>query len=150
MSTVEPSDSQPPSVPSNQGGIPRWASPLVVLAGTLLVHVALPWAISLLTPHYGWVDGHPGGWNWSGLLLVAAGLAMIAWGASLHIGAAAGARVFARPPSHLLVDGPYRYSRNPMYLCELAMWLGCAIFYGSGAVLIGFALWWTETVGFSA
>jgi hypothetical protein len=29
-----------------------------------------------------------------------------------------------------------------MYLCELALWRGWAIFYGSGALLIGFALWW--------
>jgi protein-S-isoprenylcysteine O-methyltransferase Ste14 len=146
MSTGDPPDSQPssqpPSLPSNQGGIPRWAAPLVVVAGTLVVHLALPWAIALLTPRYGWAQGHPGGWSWSGLLLVAAGLAMIAWGASLHIGAAKGSRVFARTPPHLLVTGPYRYSRNPMYSCELAMWLGWAIFYGSGAVLIAFALWW--------
>jgi protein-S-isoprenylcysteine O-methyltransferase Ste14 len=142
MSTVEPPDSRPSSWPSNQGGVPRWAAPLVVLAGTLVVHVALPWAISLLTPRYGWVDGHPGGWNWSGLLLVAAGQAMIAWGASLHIVTAAGSRVFARTPPSLLVNGPYRYSRNPMYLLELAMWLGWAIFYGSSAVLLAFALWW--------
>jgi protein-S-isoprenylcysteine O-methyltransferase Ste14 len=138
MSTSEAPDSQP----SKKGGIPRWAAPIVVIGGTLAVHVALPWAISLIMPRYGWVEGHPGWWNWIGLLPVAAGLVMIAWGASLHIVTATGPRVFERTPRYMLVKGPYRFSRNPMYLLELAMWLGWAIFYGSIAVLIAFALWW--------
>jgi protein-S-isoprenylcysteine O-methyltransferase Ste14 len=91
---------------------------------------------------HGWVEGRPGVWNVSGLLPVAAGLAMIAWVANLHHVTATGPRVFERTPPYLLVKGPYRFSRNPMYLLELAMWLGWAIFYGSGAVLIACVLWW--------
>src|SRR5450631_2423932 len=49
-------------------------------------------------------------------------------------------------PSYLLTAGPYRYSCNPIYLAELAIWLGWMVFYGSfviagvftvGALLIG-------------
>ena len=47
-----------------------------------------------------------------------------------------------RTPKYLLVQGPYRFSRNPMYLGELVLWLGWALFYGSVAILIGFLLMW--------
>jgi steroid 5-alpha reductase family enzyme len=43
-------------------------------------------------------------------------------------------------PFYLLTQGPYRYTRNPMYLGGLAIWLGWAAFYGSGAVFVGFVL----------
>jgi protein-S-isoprenylcysteine O-methyltransferase Ste14 len=42
----------------------------------------------------------------------------------------------------MLVKGPYRFSRNPMYVLELAMWAGWSIFYGSIAVFVTFILWW--------
>jgi protein-S-isoprenylcysteine O-methyltransferase Ste14 len=34
--------------------------------------------------------------------------------------------------------GPYRLTRNPMYVAELGLWLGWAILFGSLPVLIGF------------
>jgi protein-S-isoprenylcysteine O-methyltransferase Ste14 len=122
--------------------IPRWSAPLLLIGGTLAVHVALPWAISLVAPRYGWAKGRPGLWNLIGLIPVAAGLGMIGWGGSLHFGAATGGWELQRTPRYMLVKGPYRFSRNPMYSFELAMWLGWVIFYGSIAVLIAFVMWW--------
>src|SRR5262249_43119654 len=43
-------------------------------------------------------------------------------------------------PALLMTDGPYAVSRHPMYVGELALWLGWAILYGSIPVLIGFAV----------
>ena len=43
-------------------------------------------------------------------------------------------------PTFLLTRGPYAYSRNPMYVSELTLWLGWAVFYGSVGVLIGFVI----------
>ena len=37
-------------------------------------------------------------------------------------------------PEQLLASGPYRFSRNPMYLGEAAMWLGWSLYYGSPVV----------------
>jgi protein-S-isoprenylcysteine O-methyltransferase Ste14 len=45
-------------------------------------------------------------------------------------------------PKYLLRRGPYTFTRNPMYLAELALWLGWALFYGSIAVFIGFLVVW--------
>src|SRR5260370_37516058 len=42
-------------------------------------------------------------------------------------------------PALLLTGGPYAFSRNPMYVGEVALWLGLAVLYGSPAVLAGFA-----------
>ena len=137
MITSEAPDRQP----VKPARIPRWTTPILVIGGTLAIHVALPWAIARPMPRYGWEAGRPGWWNWIGLLPVAAGLSMIAWGASLHFVAARGGWELARTPRYMLVKGPYRFSRNPMYLLELAMWLGWAVFYGSLAVLIAFILW---------
>jgi len=43
------------------------------------------------------------------------------------------------PPRKLVVRGPYKYVRNPMYLGAAAALLGAAIYYGSWA-LAGYAL----------
>src|SRR6266540_1388504 len=134
--------SPPASQLSKRAHIPRWLSPILVTVLGLGVHVALPWALSLITPHYGWADGRPGVWNVTGLIPIALGLAMIVWGLSLHFVRATGVLEWEGTPRHLLLTGPYRLSRNPMYLLELVMWLGWAIFYGSIAVLIGLILWW--------
>jgi protein-S-isoprenylcysteine O-methyltransferase Ste14 len=45
-------------------------------------------------------------------------------------------------PTYLLRSGPYAFTRNPMYVAELALWFGWALFYGSVAVLIGFLVLW--------
>ena len=43
-------------------------------------------------------------------------------------------------PAILMTGGPYAVSRHPMYVGELALWLGWTILYGSIPVLIGFAV----------
>lgn len=53
----------PDRKPAHKVGIPRWAAPGVVIGGTFAVHVALPWAISLLMARHGWVEGCPSVWN---------------------------------------------------------------------------------------
>ena len=40
-------------------------------------------------------------------------------------------------PPFLMTTGPYAYTRNPMYVAELALWLGWAILFGSLVVLLG-------------
>jgi protein-S-isoprenylcysteine O-methyltransferase Ste14 len=46
-----------------------------------------------------------------------------------------------------MMHGPYKFTRNPMYVAELGLWLGWAIFFGSVLVLVGFlALWSVVTL----
>jgi hypothetical protein len=46
----------------------------------------------------------------------------------------------ALTPDYLLQSGPYHYSRNPMYVAELAMWAGWSLVFGNLAVAGGTAL----------
>jgi protein-S-isoprenylcysteine O-methyltransferase Ste14 len=127
--------------------IPRWAAltlaPLVWLVAIPFAHVVAPWAISRLGPRYGWEHGSPGYWNSIGLLSVGAGAVVLVW--LMILGFAQAAQVPERvqldwSPKIFFKRGPYEFSRHPMYLAELALWLGWAIFYGSLSVLAGFAV----------
>jgi protein-S-isoprenylcysteine O-methyltransferase Ste14 len=45
------------------------------------------------------------------------------------------------PPRQLVVRGPYRYVRNPMYLSVTTIVLGEVLMTGSGGLLLYWALW---------
>ena len=46
-------------------------------------------------------------------------------------------------PLLVAMRGPYQFTRNPMYVAELGLWLGSAIFFGSPGVLIGLLVLWS-------
>lgn len=117
-------------------------SPWLGFPLALLVWCAVPWAISLLTPRYGWGAGRSGIWNWLGLIPVIAGLGGFLWTLSLHFFQNPQGVEWNITQSFLLMSGPYTFSRNPMYLFELVLIFGWTIFYGSIAVFIAFLVWW--------
>lgn len=45
------------------------------------------------------------------------------------------------PPKVLVVRGPYRWTRNPMYVAVLSLLSGEALFFGSGTLLVYAAAW---------
>ena len=83
-------------------------------------------------------------------------LPMLAWGylqyrlvGDLRQRRHAGSRGFERPPDKLLTEGPYRFSRNPMYLGHLIFMLGLALSTGSRlawAILLANAPWFQSRV----
>jgi protein-S-isoprenylcysteine O-methyltransferase Ste14 len=123
--------------PSRARFLPLWlAYPLA-----LIVWGVVPWAISLLTPHYGWTAGHPGPWNLFGLIPVLVGSTGLIWGLALHSAKSPEGIEWELDKSYLLIRGPYAFSRHPMYLSELTLLLGWVIFFGSIALLIAFVVW---------
>jgi len=114
--------------------------PLVAAMWTVAgpsVHIGLPWALSLLSSRHGWTESCPGAGNVLGLVPVVGGLACVAWCLALHFVRAPRGWTLEATPHYLVDVGPYRFSRNPMYVAALAIWFGWALFYGSVAVLVG-------------
>jgi protein-S-isoprenylcysteine O-methyltransferase Ste14 len=123
--------------------LPRWAIPFVWAVLVLAILVALLWAVARLGPHYGWSQAIPTTWNLLGLVAVAIGLALYIWCLVFHFKSYRAPVRMSFSPPHLVVGGPYKYSRNPMYVSGLSAWLGWTVFYGSPAVLVGLALLWS-------
>ena len=142
MGNAESPEPRPP----RPAGIPRWLalalSPVVWVA-LPAVHAGIPWALSHLGPRYGWADGGPSGWNLLGYVPVAVGAVLLVW--IMVFGLSQYRNLPERvpidwSPALLMTGGPYAFSRHPMYIGELALWLGLAVLYGSPAVLAGFAV----------
>jgi protein-S-isoprenylcysteine O-methyltransferase Ste14 len=121
----------------------RWAIPIVWTIIVLLIMIILPWIISLLGTRFGWYQGVPVVWNFAGLVAVVMGLAIYGWCLVFHFKSYREAVRIGFTPPHLVVTGPYRYSRNPMYVAGLFVWIGWTIFYGNLAVFIGLVLLWS-------
>ncbi len=96
-------------------------------------HVAVPLALARRGPRCGWVDGRPRRLHRLGLVSVGLGAAGLAW-CYLTRYAPGEAVPVSLVPERLLTAGPYRRSRNPIYLSEQAMWLGWSWFFGSPVV----------------
>jgi protein-S-isoprenylcysteine O-methyltransferase Ste14 len=108
-----------------------------------IVWVVLPWTLSLLMRRYGWTAGRPGLWNDFGLIPVVVGLTGSLWTLHLHFAQSHDRLDWELDKNYLLTRGAYSFSRNPMYLFELILIFGWAIFYGSIPVLIAFLFWWS-------
>jgi protein-S-isoprenylcysteine O-methyltransferase Ste14 len=125
---------------------PLLAATLVTLVYAT-VDIAAPLALSTLTRRAGWDDG-PSVRNLLGIPLLAAGVGTIVWSAASHATEwwARDWRVLKLDPDHLLTpeylvtDGPYRHSRNPLYVGDILTWAGWAILLGSLAVALGLAV----------
>jgi protein-S-isoprenylcysteine O-methyltransferase Ste14 len=123
--------------------VPLWLGIASHLIGFPAVHGLLPWALSLLGARHGWVSGLPGAWNFVGLVPVVAGFYVEYLCMREHFAAAPSGWQLERTrhyptPSYLLTNGSYRYSCNPIYVAEAAIWLGWMAFYGS-LILVGMA-----------
>ena len=122
--------------------LPRPVIPFVWAVIVLVIQILLPWAIAKLGPRFGWSQRVPMWWNFSGLIVVATGLVLYAWCLVFHYRSyRTSVRVGFSPP-HLVIAGPYRVSRNPMYVSGLFVWFGWTIFYGSLAVFAALLLLW--------
>jgi len=140
MSTSDSSDARP----SNSLKVSRSRALMLGLfawvVGVPVAHGVVPWAVSLLTRRCGWTDGVPGTWNLLGLIPIVAASAGLIWimlTGFAHAGEMPEKVELNWDPKVLLVGGPYAFSRNPMYVAELVLWLGWTLFYGSLAVLAG-------------
>jgi len=116
--------------------LPAWSIAIGGVIRLVIFYAIVPWVLSLVGPRYGWSAGMPSLPNLLGLAITGGGVSLLLWCISLHITSYSSLSPSDSYPPSLLVGGPYRFSRNPMYIADVAIWLGWALFYGSIPVLI--------------
>ena len=117
-------------MPTGRGPGVRFPPPLLFLTGYgagLLLHRELPLPVAGAEP----TDGYAV-WRMLGWVLVAGGL-VLALSAVAAFRRARTSIFPNRPASALVVSGPYRFTRNPMYLSLTLLYLG--------GVLLANTLW---------
>lgn len=77
--------------------------------------------------------------RWLGAPLVAAG-ALTYLACAFGFAVARGTPATFDPPKELVVSGPHRYARNPMYVGIVAILVGEALLYQAGSILVFAAL----------
>jgi protein-S-isoprenylcysteine O-methyltransferase Ste14 len=133
--------------PSKRVLLPHWVALILTPVVFLLGHFAVPQELSVLSTRHGWAHGRPGRRNLLGLIPIGTGSAGLVWCLRLHFVGARGSFEMERAQNYLVVRGPYQFTRNPMYLCGMLIWLGWIIFYGSVAVLAGAVVFWGSVAG---
>ena len=113
------------------------------LARQLAAVGLLPVTVTLVVPGLIlWRNGADGG-GWAlvlvGAVLVTAGVALVAWTATLFARVGRGTIAPWDPTTRLVVLGPYRHVRNPMISGVLAILLGEAAIFASVPLLLWFA-----------
>ena len=78
----------------------------------------------------------------AGVIIGAFGLALAFWCLGLFVTKGRGTPAPFDPPVDLVAAGPYRRTRNPMYLGGLLVFVGLALVWRSSAVLAGAGAWW--------
>jgi protein-S-isoprenylcysteine O-methyltransferase Ste14 len=75
-----------------------------------------------------------------GALLIAIGLALVAWTVRLFVGVGQGTLAPWDPTSTLVVRGPYRYVRNPMITGVATILAGEALLFRSWGLVVEIAI----------
>jgi protein-S-isoprenylcysteine O-methyltransferase Ste14 len=124
-------------------------------AGTIVFLFVAPGVVAGLIPFAitGWRVPGWGGWIWpvaivAGLLIL--GGIVVLLDAFVRFARADGTPAPPAPTAHLVVEGPYRFVRNPMYVAVVAIILGQALLFGSWATLVYLAVALTAVVLFVA
>lgn len=109
---------------------PIWLALAIVAMAAL--HYLLPVARIIRTP-----------WTWLGAAPMVAGIALAVAGAGLFRRHNTGVVPFS-PATYLVTTGPYRFTRNPMYLGMVLLLCGVAMMLGtlSPWIVIPLFAWW--------
>jgi protein-S-isoprenylcysteine O-methyltransferase Ste14 len=113
--------------------------------GTILFLFVAPGIVAGLIPWLitGYRMPDRGGWVWPVAIvagLVILGGVLVLLDAFIRFARADGTPAPPAPTAHLVVAGPYRFVRNPMYVAVAAIILGQALLFGSWGVLLYLAL----------
>lgn len=94
----------------------------------------IPWLLSrwrVTEPFLGWM-----GLRWLGVILILLGIPALGEAMARFVRDGHGTPAPIMPTEHLVVTGPYRCVRNPMYISVVAMILGQGLYFGSQSVVL--------------
>jgi protein-S-isoprenylcysteine O-methyltransferase Ste14 len=117
MAGFKPMNQQPASMKDRAGVI---APPPLIYLGGLLIGIVLNrwWRPCPIFTN--------AGWRWSGLVLVVAGVALIIAGRRAMLTAETNINPF-KPTTSIVSTGPFRFTRNPLYLAMTLIYLGLTL-----------------------
>ncbi|QLY29924.1 isoprenylcysteine carboxylmethyltransferase family protein [Nocardia huaxiensis] len=125
-----------------RGTIPPIPALALMTTAHAAAFAAVPILVSTGGARHGWSEGRPGSVNLAvGVPILGAGVGIYIWTVANHMRAAAPGWRVALTPDYLTQTGPYRLSRNPMYVGQLTLWAGWAALFGSLPVTAGLAGW---------
>jgi protein-S-isoprenylcysteine O-methyltransferase Ste14 len=116
---------------------------------TTVATIVVPGTACFLVPYYILMASHVSLLPTVGLaqifggLIVACGLYMILWVSTTFVRKGQGTPIPINPPTRLVIQGLYRYVRNPMYDGAVLIVLGEAFYFHSGWLLLYVAGLWT-------
>ena len=105
---------------------------VVAVPGTVTVLVPY-W---LLTPDYAPLPIDLGSFRYGGVALIGLGGALYGWCLWHFTVSGRGTPAPIDPTEALVVQGPYRWVRNPMYVAVVTVLLGEALFFGARVLLV--------------
>lgn len=104
-----------------------------IVSWVILFGVVPVWA-ALRGRRAGWRRGRPGPLNRLGIGVLGLGVSGLAWCLASHYAPGETVAV-SLTPEKLIRRGPYRFSRNPMYVSEEATLIGWTVYFGSPTLL---------------
>ncbi len=110
-----------------------------VFLGTVFIFA--PAGAIQLNGAYGWPRWQVPGGAVVGICIMLAGIAVLLYSSGLFSRVGRGTPVPIEPPEHLVITGLYRYSRNPMYVAQVAVLLGLFLYRGELSLALYAAIW---------
>ena len=118
------------------------AAPRGALVGTLIFTLLVPGSVIGVIPYVlsdGWTFHPPlagEASRWLGAVLIALGAPLLFRFLSGFVREGHGTPAPIAPPKHLVVGGPFQWTRNPGYVAVLALVTGQGLLFGSGRLLV--------------
>ena len=109
---------------------------MLSVASWFVIFAVIPWAVGRRGRKVGWTTGGPSLLNRLGVVPLSLGAAGLAWCVSAHYRPGETVEL-SLVPERLIGSGPYRFSRNPMYVSEQALLAGWTVYFGSPGLLGG-------------
>lgn len=108
-----------------------------MIVRALLAFLALPGLVAFVAPLLiAWPRVREGSFNALALILLVPGVTLLLWCVRDFFFMGKGTLAPWDPPRNLVSSGPYRFSRNPMYVAVSLILFGWAIAFGSWALVL--------------